>query len=393
MVPDGSPERSSAGSSEDGTANGAAPAAPAAPPEPPADAGPERCVGHVDCDAFFAAVELLRRPELRGKPVIVAHDGPRSVVTTATYEARKHGVGSAMPLVTARRRCPDAILVPPDLDAYREASQGVMAIIRDEVEVVQQMSLDEAYVDLTGMLAPRAAMRRLVTRVKAETSLDVSVGIGPNKLVAKLASDAEKPRGFVVLDRRDAWRRWAGESPGLLPGIGPKTALDLERRGVGTIRALSRLDERQLSEWYGPRTGPWLWRRCRFDDRDPVVAVREPVSESRETTFSIDLDEIEDLERELRRLAIALGEALERQGRRGRTVGIKVRLADFTTVTRSRTLPTAIDDPEVLAEIAVAMLLEYAPAQPVRLLGVRAAGLELIDGPGAQLTLPLESAR
>lgn len=390
MVPDGSPERSSAGSSEDGTANGAA---PAAPPEPPADAGPERCVGHVDCDAFFAAVELLRRPELRGKPVIVAHDGPRSVVTTATYEARKHGVGSAMPLVTARRRCPDAILVPPDLDAYREASQGVMAIIRDEVEVVQQMSLDEAYVDLTGMLAPRAAMRRLVTRVKAETSLDVSVGIGPNKLVAKLASDAEKPRGFVVLDRRDAWRRWAGESPGLLPGIGPKTALDLERRGVGTIRALSRLDERQLSEWYGPRTGPWLWRRCRFDDRDPVVAVREPVSESRETTFSIDLDEIEDLERELRRLAIALGEALERQGRRGRTVGIKVRLADFTTVTRSRTLPTAIDDPEVLAEIAVAMLLEYAPAQPVRLLGVRAAGLELIDGPGAQLTLPLESAR
>ncbi|WP_170320749.1 DNA polymerase IV [Patulibacter medicamentivorans] len=392
-MPDGSPERSSAGSSEDGTANGAAPATPAAPPEPPADAGPERCVGHVDCDAFFAAVELLRRPELRGKPVIVAHDGPRSVVTTATYEARKHGVGSAMPLVTARRRCPDAILVPPDLDAYREASQGVMAIIRDEVEVVQQMSLDEAYVDLTGMLAPRAAMRRLVTRVKAETSLDVSVGIGPNKLVAKLASDAEKPRGFVVLDRRDAWRRWAGESPGLLPGIGPKTALDLERRGVGTIRALSRLDEPQLSEWYGPRTGPWLWRRCRFDDRDPVVAVREPVSESRETTFSIDLDEIEDLERELRRLAIALGEALERQGRRGRTVGIKVRLADFTTVTRSRTLPTAIDDPEVLAEIAVAMLLEYAPAQPVRLLGVRAAGLELIDGPGAQLTLPLESAR
>ncbi|WP_320671609.1 DNA polymerase IV [Patulibacter defluvii] len=373
----------------------AAASAPAVAPSavPPEPDPPDRCVGHLDCDAFFAAVELLRRPELRGKPVIVAYDGPRSVVTTATYEARRHGVGSAMPLVTARRRCPEAILVPPDREAYSEASERVMAIIRDEVEVVEQMSLDEAYVDLSGMLAPRAAMRRLVARIKAETQLDVSVGIGPNKLVAKLASDAEKPRGFVVLDRREAWRRWAGESPGLLPGIGPKTAIDLERRGVDTIRALSGITEEELSAWYGPRTGPWLWRRCRFDDREPVVAVREPVSESRETTFSIDLDDPDDLERELRRLALDLGEALERQGRRSRTIGIKVRLADFTTVTRSRTVPAAIDDPELVAEIATGLLLEYAPPQPVRLLGVRAAGLELTDGPGAQLVLPLEAGR
>jgi DNA polymerase-4 len=352
-------------------------------------ADPVRCVGHLDCDAFFAAVELLRRPELRGRAVIVAHDGPRSVVTTATYEARRHGVGSAMPLSVARRRCPEAILVPPDLDAYREASQAVMSIVRDEIDVVQQMSLDEAYLELTGMLAPRAALRRLVARIKRETALDVSVGIGPSKLVAKLASDAEKPRGFVVLDRRAAWRRWADEPPGLLPGIGPRTATGLEERGIRTIRQLAGVDVAQLAEWFGPRTGPWLHRRCRFDDDDPVEPVREPVSESRETTFSIDLDDPDDLERELRRLSLKLAEALDAQGRRGRTVGIKVRLADFTTVTRSRTLPRSIDDGELVAELAVGLLREYGPPAPVRLLGVRLAGLELVDGPGAQLALPL----
>lgn len=348
----------------------------------------ERCIGHLDCDAFFAAVELLRRPELRGKPVIVAHDGPRSVVTTATYEARAFGVGSAMPLAVARRRCPDAILVPPDHDAYREASDAVMAVIRDEVDTVQQMSLDEAYVELSDLVTPRAAMRRVVRRIERETALHVSVGIGPSKLVAKLASDAEKPRGFVVLDRRDAWRRWADASPGLLPGIGPRSTEQLAARGIDTIRAMSKVSEEQLTEWFGPRTGPWLWRRCRFDDRDPVEPVREPVSESRETTFPHDLTDQDDQERELRRLAVRLFDALEGQGRRGRTVGIKVRLADFSTVSRSRTLNTPVDDAELLAETAVAMLREYAPDQPVRLLGVRMAALELVDGPGVQLTLP-----
>jgi DNA polymerase-4 len=351
-----------------------------------------RCIGHLDCDAFFASVELLRRPELRGKPVIVAHDGRRSVVTTATYEARKFGVGSAMPLATARHRCPQAIVVPPDHQAYKDASDAVMAIVRDEVEIVEQISVDEAYVDLTGMAMPKSAMRRLQRRILAETQLHVSVGIGPNKLVAKLASDAEKPRGFCVLSRRDAWRRWADASPGILGGVGPKTTDDLARRGISSLRELARIDEEQLSEWYGPRTGPWLWRRCRFDDDTPVVPVREPVSESRETTFSIDLSDRDEQEAELRRLAIKLFEALEAQGRRGRTVGIKVRLKDFTTITRSRTFPAPVADEEALADAAVGMLREYDPAQAVRLLGVRMASLELEDGPGVQLALPLRDA-
>ncbi|WP_210493097.1 DNA polymerase IV [Patulibacter sp. SYSU D01012] len=358
----------------------------------PQEGTPVRCIGHLDMDAFFASVELLRRPELRGKPVIVAHDGPRSVVTTATYEARTYGVGSAMPLSTARRRCPEAIVVPPDRDAYTEASAHVMSIIRDEVDVVEQMSLDEAYVDLSDLAMPKSAMRRLQRRVLAETKLHVSVGIGPNKLVAKLASDAEKPRGFCVLDRRAAWRRWADASPGILGGVGPKTTDDLAQRGIATIRALAAVPEEELAAWYGPRTGPWLWRRCRFDDDAPVVPVREPVSESRETTFSIDLDDRDEQEAELRRLALGLFEALERQGRRGRTVGIKVRLKDFTTITRSRTFATPVDDEEALADAAVGMLREYDPAQAVRLLGVRMASLELLDGPGVQLALPLDHA-
>jgi DNA polymerase-4 len=352
---------------------------------------PVRCIGHLDSDAFFASVELLRRPELRGKPVIVAHDGRRSVVTTATYEARRFGVGSAMPLATARNRCPQAIVVPPDLDAYREASARVMGIVRDEVEIVEQVSVDEAYMDHSAMAMPKSAMRRLQARILEETELHVSLGIGPNKLVAKLASDAEKPRGFCVLTRRDAWRRWADESPGILGGIGPKTAEDLRRRGIPTIRALAKIDEATLSEWYGARSGPWIWRRCRFDDDTPVVPVREPVSESRENTFSIDLADRDEQEAELRRLSIKLFEALEKQGRRGRTVGIKVRLKDFTTITRSRTFPHPVIDEEALADAAVGMLREYDPPQPVRLLGVRMAALELEDGPGVQLVLPLST--
>lgn len=356
-----------------------------------AEGTPVRCIGHLDCDAFFASVELLRRPELRGRPVIVAHDGPRSVVTTATYEARRFGVGSAMPLATAKHRCPQAIIVPPDHDAYREASGLVMDVVRDEVEIVEQVSVDEAYMDLSAMAMPKSAMRRLQTRILDETELHVSLGIGPNKLVAKLASDAEKPRGFCVLDRREAWRRWADTSPGLLGGIGPKTTDDLARRGVATIRALARIDEATLSGWYGPRSGPWLWHRCRFDDDAPVVPVREPVSESRESTFSVDLSEREEQEAELRRLAIKLFEALEQQGRRGRTVGIKVRLKDFTTITRSRTFAHPVVDEEALADAVVGMLREYDPPRPVRLLGVRMASLELEDGPGVQLVLPLST--
>ena len=222
-------------------------------------------IAHLDVDAFYASVELQRRPELRGLPVIVSGSGPRAVVTTASYEARKFGVGSAMPTARARRLCPDAILVPPDFEAYRAASRKVMERVRAQVERVEVVGLDEAYLDLDGLLSPRAAMRRLVEEIRAETGLDCSIGIGPNRLVAKVASDAEKPRGFVVLTREQACERFGAHSPGLVPGIGPKTVARLERLGITTLAALAAAPAgcARRAVRRKPRTGPQAARALR----------------------------------------------------------------------------------------------------------------------------------
>src|SRR4051812_42053076 len=172
-------------------------------------------IAHLDMDAFYVSVELLRRPELRGLPVVVAGTGPRAVVTTASYEARRFGVGSAIPASRARRLCPQAVFLTPDFPRYREASARVMAIVRAHVERVEVVGLDEAYLDLEGYFTPRAAMRRLVAEIKAKTQLTCSVGLGPNKLVAKVASDAEKPAGLLALTRQQACERFASSPPGL----------------------------------------------------------------------------------------------------------------------------------------------------------------------------------
>src|SRR3954454_7917935 len=173
-------------------------------------------IAHLDMDAFYVSVELLRRPALRGRAVVVAGTGPRAVVTTASYEARRFGVGSAMPASRARRLCPDAIFLPPDFAYYREASARVWEIVRAHVERVERLGLDEGYLDLSGLVAPRAAMRRLVEAIRVQTGLGALVGIGPNKLVVKVASDAEKPRGFVVLSREEASERFGEASPVLV---------------------------------------------------------------------------------------------------------------------------------------------------------------------------------
>src|SRR5215210_6356913 len=192
----------------------------------------ERVIAHVDMDAFYVSVELQRRPELLGLPVVVAGTGPRAVVTTASYEARKFGVFSATPASRARRLCPQAVFIPPDFDAYRARSRDVMGVLRDHVERVQIVGLDEAYLDLTAFERPKAAARRVKEAVRERTGLTCSIGIGPNKLVAKVSSDAAKPDGFTVLSREMACERFATASPGLIPGIGPKTVERLRERGV-----------------------------------------------------------------------------------------------------------------------------------------------------------------
>ena len=289
----------------------------------PVESSSELSTAHIDCDAFYVSIELRRHPELRGKPVIVAGSGPRAVVTTASYEARKYGVGSAMPAARARRLCPQAIVLPPDFTTYREASGQVMDIVRTHVERVEVVGLDEAYLDLSGLFSPRAAMRRLAAEIRDQTELTCSVGIGPNKLVAKVASDADKPAGFVVLTREQACARFAQAPPGLVPGIGPKTAARLAELGLTTLADVGAAPEHTLVERFGPNLGVELGRRARFEHDGVVGAARKVVSESRERTFDYDVHDLALMRESLSVMADELCTSLTAHGRSGRTIGIK----------------------------------------------------------------------
>jgi DNA polymerase IV len=342
----------------------------------PAPLASESVIAHLDMDAFYVSVELQRRPELRGLPVVVAGSGPRAVVTTASYEARKFGIFSATPAERARRLCPQAVFVAPDFDHYRRRSKDLMEVIKGEIERVEVVGLDEAYLDLTGLDRPRAAALRLKATVRERTGLVCSIGIGPNKLVAKVASDADKPDGFLVLTREEACERFADASPRLIPGIGPKTVARLERRGVDTLAKLRAVPEKRLTDSFGSNMGAHLARLARFEDDRALETVRIAKSESCETTFDYDLRGLEALEPQLERLSTRLCEGLAKQGQSGRTIGIKVRFDDFSTVTRARSIERPVNDLETVHGVALELLRRLDPERPVRLLGVRVAGLD-----------------
>ena len=349
----------------------------------------ERTIAHIDLDAFYVSVELQRHPELKCLAVVVAGEGPRAVVTTASYEARKHGVGSAMPAAKARRLCPDAVFITPDHKHYKEASGRVMAILDAHLDVVEQVGLDEAYADLTGFSAPSAAMRRVMTEIEEKTGLHSSVGIGPNRLVAKVASDADKPRGFVVLTRAQAIKRFADEPCSLLPGIGPRTVERLGAIGIRSIRQLGQAKSELLVDQFGARQGPHLIELGRFIDRTAVRTDREAVSESRETTFDEDVADTGELSHRLDILTGELCAALKQHGHAGRTIGIKIRYDNFETHTRAKTINDATSDPLLVSRIARGLLDDFAPTRPVRLLGVRVAGFMLENEATKQLALPI----
>jgi DNA polymerase IV len=359
-----------------------------------------RSIAHLDMDAFYVAVELLRRPELRGRPVIVAGRGPRAVVTTASYEARPFGVGSAVPVAHARRMCPDLVHLPVDMAYYRERSAEVMKLVAELGVPSEPVSLDEVYLDLSALPDSIARMSGLVGAIRERLELEASVGIGPNKLVAKVASDAEKPRGFVVLTREQAAERFASAPPRLLPGVGPKTAERLAALGVETVGALQQWPLDELLRRFGDSHGRALHERAHFRD-DSLVARREAKSRSVETTFDHDVADLARLERVLDEQSERLAGGLADRGIAGRTIGIKVRLDDWTTVTRVHTVEAPTNDAAVIAATARALLRAYAPPRPVRLLGVRVASFA--DGrqrpaAGAELTLlpalsPLTSER
>ncbi|HEX8690344.1 MAG TPA: DNA polymerase IV, partial [Solirubrobacterales bacterium] len=263
-----------------------------------------------------------------------------------------------------------------DFAAYRQASGEVMAILRRNAETVEVVGLDEAYVDLTGLFSPKATMRRIATEIREETELGCSIGISENRLLAKIVSELGKPGGLVVLSREEALGRFAGESPGLIPGIGPKSVAKLERLGIRTLAELRARDPSELEREFGPRSGRWLAARARFEDETPIAVVHETKSQSTETTFDVDVADEAQMAASIESLAEELCRRLRSRGLEGRTIGIKVRLDDWTNATRSQTVEEPTNDPAVVTPIALELLRAYSPPRPVRLLGVRVASFE-----------------
>ncbi len=353
---------------------------------------------HVDLDAFIASVEVLRRPELAGLPVVVGGRGDpteRGVVATASYEAREHGVGSGMPLRVAMRKCPDAVFLAVDKPAYDAASAVVMATLREVAwgggpVVVEVLGWDEAFVGPGpdhGDLEPAVEVaERVRAAVLAATGLHCSVGVGDNKLQAKQATDFGKPRGvFVITD--ETWFAQMGHRPTRsLWGVGAKTAARLSALGIGTVAELAASDAAVLAAAIGPRMGPWYHRLGRGVDTSPVDATPwVPRAHGREETFQTDLADRAAIEAACRALTVRVVADIDAERRPAARVALKVRLRPFTTVTRSLTLPEPTNDPAVLADAAVSLLdrveglLENGGVRPVRLLGVR---LEMVAPPG-----------
>ncbi|MCW2955863.1 MAG: DNA-directed polymerase [Thermoleophilia bacterium] len=365
-------------------------------------AGERRVIAHVDADAFYASVHLLEDPSLRGKPVVVAGSGPRSIVTTASYEARAFGIGSAQPAARARQLCPHAVFLTPNFDLYRGYARRAMAIMETACDTIEPLSLDEAYLDITDLENPVRAMRQMIADIHAETGLIYSVGIGPNRLCAKVLSDHRKPRAFNVASREQCCELFAGAAPRIIPGIGPKTADVLTGLGIETLAALRGADAGLLERRFGLRRAGELQARASFHHDGVVQAHRETKSVSEETTFDVDIDDDAELEERLGELTAELCERLAQKGLRGRTIGIKVRHADFSTATRARTIDEPTNDFDDVAQVARELLRAYERPQPLRLLGVRVAAFHRPvsdsaggDGPrvGEQLRLALELAR
>jgi DNA polymerase-4 len=334
---------------------------------------------HIDMDAFFVSAELLRRPDLRGKPVVVGtgtDPHARGVVMAASYEARRFGVHSAVPLAMAHRRCPQAVLLPRDMTYYSALSRKVMAMLRRYSDKVEVLGLDEAYLDLTESGAPRTCGRRIKHEVHQELGLTCSVGLAPNKLLAKIASDLDKPDGFRVLLADELLAAVGGRPASLIPGVGPKTAERLARHGLSTVADLARADAGLLERVLGPRLGAALRARANGIDDRPLETVHERKSESRETTFVTDVDDQRVLHETLNGLVENLCRGLEKGGFRGRTISLKIRLKPFRTFTRSRTIEVHTRSQKTVSQVAHELLDAFERDAPVRLLGVGIASLE-----------------
>ena len=351
----------------------------------------QRVVMHVDLDAFYASVEQLRRPELRGKPVVVGGaglPGERGVVAAASYEARVFGVRSAMPLSRARRLCPTAVFVPCDFAAYREASKAVFNILDHYSPIIEPIALDEAYLDCTGQEAlmgpPDKVAVRLRDEVKAKCGLDLSIGVASSKLVAKVASELRKPRGLVVVPPGEEAAFLAPLPLSKLPGCGPATVARLERLGVRTIGDLAALPDPLLGELFG-KYGRALGAHARGIDLNPVMPPGDPKSISREITFDRDQVNVTKVRETALGLLQDVGHSLRAHGLSARTVVLKIRYQPFDTQSRQATLDFPTDRDDELAD-AFRRLLETQidRSRPIRLIG---AGVSNLEASATQLNL------
>jgi DNA polymerase-4 len=351
---------------------------------------PAEPILHVDLDAFYASVEVQKDPSLAGKPVVVGGTGNRGVVMSASYEARAFGVRSAMPAVRARRLCPGLTFLPPDFQSYRVYSNRFREVLLSFTPLVEPLALDEAFLDVGGATTlfgdPAEIAERIRTEVRTELGFTCSVGVAPNKLLAKLASTEAKPDGLIVVPR-DGVHGFLDPLPvAALWGAGEKTTEAIGRLGVRTVGELARLPEAMLGRVLGELHARQLLALSRGEDTRPVVPYEAPKSVSHEETFDRDLDDEQEILRQLLGLARRVGSRLRKDGYVARTVSIKVRLANFTTLTRSRTLERPTDVAADLYDVASALYLALPGARRrIRLLGVQATGLE--GGGAEQLAL------
>jgi DNA polymerase IV len=389
----------------------------------PSPAPIPRVIAHLDMDAFYASVELLRYPELRGQPVVIgggARHQPvwetdpatgekrrrfarlgdyagRGVITTATYEARAFGVNSAMGMMKAAAKAPDAVLLPVDFDEYRKYSRLFKAAVRTLAPLVEDRGIDEIFVDLTDVIAARLGPdvdpveanaeawwcardvgRELKQAVRDATGLSCSIGLAPNKLVAKIASELDKPDGLTVVTEHDVATRLSPLSVRRLNGVGPKSAAKLARLGIATVGELADSDPKWLRQHFGASYGAWLVAAARGQDDRPVVTESEPKSISRETTFERDLHAVRDkrqLSAIFSELCVDVSNDLQRKRYVGRTIGIKLRFDDFRTVTRDQTIAAPTDDSAAIRRAAGECLKRVDLARRIRLLGVRVGSL------------------
>ena len=389
---------------------------------------PSRLIAHLDMDAFYASVELLRYPELRGLPVVIGggrrhqpaettdtatgritrtfatlrgYTG-RGVITTATYEARALGLHSALGIMKAATLAPEAILLPTDFDAYRRYSQMFKAAVAEIAPNIEDRGIDEIYIDLTGVRLPehdedatdaeaawwraRDVAKAIKEAVRDATGLSCSIGIAPNKLLAKIASELDKPDGITMLTEDDIPRRIWPLPVRRINGIGPKATAKLDAIGIRTIRELAHADAGWLIAHFGRHSGAWMRDAAHGRDDREVVTVSEPKSISRETTFERDLHPVRDraeLSRIFTELCVGVGEDLKRKGYLGRTIGLKLRFDDFKTVTRDQTVAAATQDAIKIRRAAGECLKRVPLARRIRLLGVRVGALTAVDAPAS----------